>query len=39
MVIMGFIIAIVHCHNFLMGETLGMLTRITMTSAIYSKAS
>jgi len=39
MVSMGLLIAIVHSHGFLMGETTGMLTRITMTSAIYSKAS
>ena len=34
---MGFMIAIVHSHGFLMGETTGMMTRITMTSAIFSK--
>ena len=39
MVIIGFTMVIVHCHGFLMGETTGMMTRITMTSAIFSKAS
>ena len=34
---MGFVIVIVHGHAFLAGYKIGMLSRITLTAAIYQK--
>ena len=39
MVVLGFFTTFFHAHGFLMGQVIGMLTRIMMTSAIYNKAS
>ena len=32
-------ISFLHAHGFLIGQVIGMLTRIMMTSAIYNKVS
>ena len=34
---MGFALALVHAHGFLMGQKIGMMCRIIMTAAIYKK--
>ena len=39
LVILGFMISFLHAHGFLIGQVIGMLTRIMMTSAIYNKVS
>jgi len=37
MVVLAFLITFVHAHAFLMGQMMGMMARIMMTSAIYKK--
>ena len=37
LVLLGFVISLVHAHGFLLGQVIGMLARITMSSAIYNK--
>lgn len=39
LVLLAFVVIFLHAHGFLVGQMIGMLTRIMMTSAIYNKAS
>ena len=37
LVLCGFLISMIHGHGFLTGYMVGMITRVTATSAIYQK--